>query len=140
MPDLTSRVAIYARSNLPPGSFESRKTISDQIDNCLTFALSQGWKRENIVIFYEEGVSGVARKSPILDSLLGQLPVIRAVIVTGLSRLTRSPERLHQMMAQMRNARVDLWESSQGQRLIHSSKADLAAIRRAVEIIHKITK
>jgi DNA invertase Pin-like site-specific DNA recombinase len=140
MPKLTSKVAIYARSNLPPGSFESRKAISAQIDKCLAFALSEGWSRENIVIFYEEGVSGVAHKSPILDDLVGQLSVMRSVIVAELSRLTRSAERLHHVTAAMRNARVELWDSSEGDRLFPPSKANLAAFRRAVKIVRKITK
>ncbi len=104
-----SRAAIYARTNQDPRSvFESRR-IHKQIELCISVAKSQGFSEDELHVYKDEGLSGLATAAPGLEKLLAAVSDYESVFVPDPSRISRHGDRAAHVINQITDSGATLW-------------------------------
>jgi len=86
--------AIYARTNHDQRDLSEWRRRSIHIEYCLSAAKSHGYSDTEILIYKDEGLSGIAKSAPSLEKLLEGIGNLESIYVPSLSRISRNHERL----------------------------------------------
>jgi DNA invertase Pin-like site-specific DNA recombinase len=101
--------AIYTRTNHENQTGVECRRTQDQIELCLSVARSQGFSKDKIHIYSDQGVSGVNKLAPELEKLLVVVLDYSAVFVPDMSRISRDYICLSKVIRQISDSGAALW-------------------------------
>lgn len=122
------RAAIYARTNLDPRSVFECRRIQKQIELCLSIAESQGFTEDELHVYKDEGLSGVATAAPGLEKLLAAVSDYESVFVPDPSRISRCGDRAAHVINQITASGATLWACDPIQKISPSSRSELTFV------------
>lgn len=105
-------IAIYVRTNQNPGSVSQYRNITAQVEQCLEFAKEKGYSENDIHIYKDEGVSGVAKRFPAQDRFLAVITNYGVLITSGMSRIARNQKRIDRVYNAIKDAGIIYWVCS----------------------------
>jgi len=103
------RAAIYVRTNKDPRSVAEFRRLNTQIELCVTAAKTKGFPEEELSIYKDEGVSGVAKSAPDLKQLLHNASCYSTIFVPTVDRISRDADRCARTVQCILNAGAELW-------------------------------
>lgn len=124
------RAAIYARTNQDTRSVFECSRIKKQIGLCISVAESQGFSEDELHVYKDEGLSGVATKSPGLERLLSAVSDYESVFVPDSSRISRCGGRAAHVINQITASGATLWACDPIKEISPSSSSELTFVHR----------
>lgn len=102
------RAAIYSRTNLDSRLVSEHRRMHTQVELCLSVALSKGFSEDEIHVYKDHGISGVAKSPPALEKMLNDLKY-EAIFISELSRLSRDAMQLSKVYKKIAESGTDIW-------------------------------
>jgi hypothetical protein len=103
------RAAIYVRTNKDPRPVAEFRRLNTQIELCVTAAKTKGFPEEELSIYKDECISGVAKSAPDLTQLLHNASCYSTIVVPTVDLISRDADRCARAVQCILNAGAVLW-------------------------------
>ncbi len=133
------RAAIYVRTNQDPRSVAELRRLNAQIELCVTTAKTNGFHEDELIVYKDEGTSGVAKSAPDRTRLLNDVSCYSMIFVPDVDRISRDGDQCARIVQSILNAGAEIW-CCQSMRPFQSSNDNNEMIMRLREFAREIDR